>query len=230
LQLAFTRRSRGGLTLSANYTLAKGMSDVTQPGGGGAQQAYGVDPNRIHELEWGPSDIDIRHRYAFSLNYELPFGRDAAGALNALVGNWQVNTIAYWQSGVPFTVFNTTARSNTGAGVDRPDQICSGTIDNPSVTQWFDTACFVGQTINTIGNSGRNNLYGPPQRRIDASVFKDLVFGTRRVQLRLEVFNVTNTASFSVPDGGLGSATFGRITSTGNNVPRQFQFAAKYLF
>ena len=30
--------------------------------------------------------------------------------------------------------------------------------------------------------------------------------------------------------GGLGSATFGRITSTGNNVPRQFQIAAKYLF
>src|SRR4029453_1327799 len=36
LQLAYARRSRGGLTLSANYTLAKGMSDVTQPGGGGA--------------------------------------------------------------------------------------------------------------------------------------------------------------------------------------------------
>ena len=66
LQLAFARRSRGGLTFAGNYTLAKGMSDVTQPGGGGAQQAYGVDPNRIHELEWSPSDIDIRHRYAFS--------------------------------------------------------------------------------------------------------------------------------------------------------------------
>ena len=36
MQLAFTRRSRGGLTFAANYTLAKGMSDVTQPGGGGA--------------------------------------------------------------------------------------------------------------------------------------------------------------------------------------------------
>ncbi len=59
LQLAFARRSRGGLTLSANYTLAKGMSDVTQPGGGGAQQAYGVDPNRIHELEWSAE----RHRH-----------------------------------------------------------------------------------------------------------------------------------------------------------------------
>ena len=38
---------------------------------------------------------------------------------------------------------------------------------------------------------------------------------------------MTNTPSFAVPDGGLGSATFGRITSTGNNIPRQFQFAGQ---
>jgi hypothetical protein len=61
------------------------MSDVTQPGGGGAQQAYGVDPNRIQELEWRPSDIDIGHRYAFSLNCELPFGRDETSALRHLI-------------------------------------------------------------------------------------------------------------------------------------------------
>ena len=147
-----------------------------------------------------------------------------------LLADWQVNLVAYWQSGVPFTVFNTTARSNTGAGQDRPNQTCSGTLDNPTINQWFDTSCFVGQEINTIGNAGRNNLYGPPQRRADFSIFKDFVINTQRLQLRLEVFNITNTPSFAVPDGGLGSATFGRITSTGNNIPRQFQFAAKYLF
>ncbi len=230
MQFAFTRRSSRGLTLSANYTLAKGMSDTTQPGGGSTQQAYGVDPNRIHELEWSPSDIDIRHRYAFSANYQLPFGKNSSGALKQIVGDWQVNLLGYWQSGVPFTVYNATARSNTGAGVDRPDQTCSGKLDNPTVNQWFDTSCFTGQTINTIGNAGRNNLYGPAQRRLDASLFKDVVIGTQRLQLRLEVFNITNTASFAVPDGALGSATFGRITSTANNIPRQFQFAAKYLF
>jgi hypothetical protein len=230
LQLAFARRSRDGLTFSANYALAKGMSDVTQPGGGGAQQAYGVDPLRIHELEWSASDIDIRHRYAFSLNYELPFGRNATGATKHLTADWQVNLVAYWQSGVPFTVYNATARSNTGAGVDRPNQVCSGVLDDPTVDRWFDTSCFVPQDINTIGNSGRNNLYGPPQRRMDFSVFKDVLVNAHRLQLRLEVFNVTNTASFAVPDGALGAATFGRITSTANNIPRQFQFAAKYLF
>ena len=193
-QASFARRSRGGLTLSANYTLAKGMSDVSQPGGGaaGVGQAYGVDPNRIHELEWSASDIDIRHRYAFSANYELPFGRNSSGATKHLIGDWQVNLLAYWQSGQPFTVVNATPRSNTGVGNngDRPDQTCSGELDNPTVGKWFDTSCFVGQTLNTIGNAGRNNLYGPPQRRIDMSVFKDVLMGPTRLQLRLEVFNI----------------------------------------
>jgi hypothetical protein len=230
MQLAFMRQLRSGLALAGNYTLAKGMSDVTQPGGGGAQQAYGVDPNRIHELEWGPSDIDIRHRYAFWLIYHLPFGQGAPGAVRDLVADWQVNLVGYWQSGRPFTVYNATARGNTGATMDRPNQICSGVLDTPTVEKWFDTACFEGQDSGTIGNSGRNNLYGPPQRRMDFSVFKDIMVGTRRLQLRLEVFNVTDTASFAEPDGNLTSDTFGEITSTGNNIPRQFQFAAKYLF
>ena len=103
-------------------------------------------------------------------------------------------------------------------------------LDNPTVDKWFDTACFVKQDFGTLGNSGRNNLYGPPQRRMDFSVFKDMMLGTQRLQLRLEVFNITDTASFAVPDGDVSSPTFGRITSTGNNIPRQFQFAAKYLF
>ena len=230
MQLAFTRQLRSGLALAGNYTLAKGMSDVTQPGGGGAQQAYGLDPNRIHELEWGPSDIDIRHRYAFWLIYRLPFGQGATGAVRHLVADWQVNLLAYWQSGLPFTVYNSSARSGTGATMDRPNQICSGVLDNPTVDKWFDTACFVKQDFGTLGNSGRNNLYGPPQRRMDFSVFKDMMLGTQRLQLRLEVFNITDTASFAVPDGDVSSPTFGQITSTGNNIPRQFQFAVKYLF
>ena len=51
------------------------------------------------------------------------------------MADWQVNLLAYWQSGVPFTVYNATARSNTGAGVDRPNQTCSGVLDNPTVEQ-----------------------------------------------------------------------------------------------
>ncbi|MBL8142368.1 MAG: TonB-dependent receptor [Acidobacteria bacterium] len=232
LQASFARRSRNGLTMSLNYTLAKGMSNVTQPGGGGAAQAYAVVPSQWETTEWSASDIDIRHRYALSMNYELPFGRNASGAARQIIGGWQVNAVAFWQSGLPFTVVNATPRSNTGVGAngDRPNQTCSGELDNPSVAKWFDTSCFVGQTLNTLGNSGRNNLHGPPTRRIDMSVFKDFFIGTNKLQFRAEVYNLTNTASFGVPNGSLGNAAFGTITTTANNPPRQFQFAAKFLF
>ena len=196
LQLAFTRRSRGGLTFAANYTLAKGMSDVTQPGGGGAQQAYGVDPNRIHELEWSPSDIDIRHRYAFSLNYQLPFGRDATGATPALVADWQVNLLAYWQSGVPFTVFNATARSNTGAGHGPPEPDLLGRARRPDrrpvvrhVVLRRPGARTPSATPAATTSTGRRS------GALDISLFKDVVIGTPSAcSCRMEVFNVTNTA------------------------------------
>ena len=53
--------------------------------------------------------------------------------------------------------------------------------------------------------------------------------GTARLQLRMEVYNVTNTPSFGNPNGQLGNAAFGTITNT-IGTPRQMQFAAKLLF
>ena len=42
--------------------------------------------------------------------------------------------------------------------------------------------------------------------------------------------NIMNTANFQPPDGNFGSTTFGSISSTGNAIPRQMEFALKYLF
>jgi hypothetical protein len=150
----------------------------------------------------------------------------------ALLAGWQVNVIAFWQSGLPFTVVNATPRSNTGVGAngDRPDRICSGQLRDPSVSKWFDTGCFVPQALNTLGNSARNILYGPPQRRLDVSILKNSGLGSGRLEIRAECFNVTNTPSFGVPNASLGSAAFGTITTTANAPPRQFQLGVKYLF
>jgi len=74
-------------------------------------------------------------------------------------------------------------------------------------------------------------LHGPPQRRIDLSVFKEFATGaSTRLQLRYEVYNLTNIANFQNPNSQLGSPAFGSISSTGNSTPRQMQFAAKLLF
>jgi hypothetical protein len=217
MQLVFQRRQRAGLTLSSSYTLAHAVSTNAAPWD-------------VSVIERYASDFDIRHRFVFSANYELPWLKDAHGLRGGVLGGWQVNTVAFWQTGLPFTVQNGTARSNTSGG-DRPNQIADPNLDNPTVEKWFDPAAFVAQPINTAGNTGRNTLHGPPQRRIDLSLFKNLSLTTAmRLQLRAEVFNLTNTPSFGLPNSNFGTAGFGSITTTANAIPRQMQFAAKLLF
>jgi hypothetical protein len=76
----------------------------------------------------------------------------------------------------------------------------------------------------------RNSINGPSQRRLDLSLFKDVVLtGAARLQLRIEAYNVTNAVNFRNPNGALGNAAFGTINET-NGMPRQMQFAVKLLF
>jgi hypothetical protein len=216
-QATFQRRQSRGLTLSSNYTLAHAVVTNAAP----------WDPTVTERYDSG---FDIRHRFVFSANYELPFFANDSGVAHAVLGGWQVNGVYSYHTGTPFTVTNGTARSNTG-GTDRPNQVSDPTLDDPTIAQWFNTAAFVAQPINTVGNTGSNTLHGPSFKRFDFSFFKNLeVTSSVRLQLRAEIFNLFNTPSFSNPNAALGTAGFGSITSTGNNIPRQMQFAVKMLF
>jgi hypothetical protein len=48
------------------------------------------------------------------------------------------------------------------------------------------------------------------------------------LELRAEIFNLTNTPPLGAPNGVLGSAAFGTITSAGD--PRVIQLALKFVF
>ena len=240
LQATLQRRLRAGLVLNANYTLAKIEDNVAALSG--ATNPYGLIPTDVSEYDWGRSELDIRHRVAFSATYALPLGASSAGLARALLHGWQVNTVGYWQSGLPFTVVSSVPRINTTATADRPNMIRDPVLSAPTLVAWFDTTAFAAQAFGTAGDETRNALEGPAQRRLDLSVFKTFaVGGRRRLQLRVEVFNVTNTANFSNPISTIAAydrdgvpATlngFGGITSTApNSVPRQAQFGIKYLF
>jgi hypothetical protein len=214
MQLAFQRRYRGGLSLNTHYTLAHATS--TSPAT--------WDVNLIERSDAGQ---DARHHWVLQANYELPWGRSLKGAAAAVLAGWQVNAIGNWQSGIPFGVTNNTARMNTG-GTDRPDMTGSPELAS---NRWFNTDAFVAQALYTPGSAPATVLHGPPQRRVDMSLFKDLALHTPwKLQLRAEIYNITNTPSFQNPSGALGSAAFGSISSTGNAPPRQMQFAVKLLF
>ena len=218
MQATFEHRYKNGLSLNSNYT----WSHALQSGGPGQVQSNWA-------LEYGSSSLDVRHRWALTTNYELPFGKSLSGLARALIAGWQTNAIAVWSTGLPFSVTNQTARANTGGG-DRPDRVANGNLDNPTIQKWFDTSAFVPQALYTAGNAGPNIFYGPHQKHLDISLFKNFqVREALRLQFRAESYNVTNTPTFANPNSALGNNSFGRITST-LGTPRQVQFAMKFLF
>jgi len=264
LQAAFQRRFVNGLAFDANYTWGHALSDVVGFSEEGHQGWGDADPTHVRQIEYGNAENDIRNRFALSINYELPF-KNFKGVEKIAFGGWQVNSIVAWQSGKPFSVTNASSGFNKNSnwaspthngGPDRPNKIgdpfkagaVSGSYTGctaPSKVKgggggyWFNPCAFNTQTEGTVGNTGRNSIYGPHFRHVDLSLFKDFpIYDTLKLQFRVESFNITNTPSFflnnniNYPDGTrLGDSNFGKISETDPNyTPRQLQFALKLQF
>jgi hypothetical protein len=218
MQLAFSRRYRAGLTMSTHYTWQD--SEWT-----------GWAPWDRTIVETFTNPAEIKHRIVFQTTYEIPSG-NLTGVAHGFLGGWQVNASAFWQSGTVFSVSNANAQVNNGGG-DRPNLIGDPNLPESQRTldRWFNTAAFQLQAPFTAGNTPNNLMTGPTQRRLDLSFFKNVSLGAaRRLQLRWEIYNLTNTANFATPNGSFGNAQFGQISSTGNNIARQMQFGARLTF
>jgi hypothetical protein len=225
LQTSVEQRTHAGLFYLVSYTWSKSLTTQNNTSVGG-------NSGREKAL----SSFDVPHNIAISAGYELPFGRghkflsDANGAVDAVLGGWQVQGIYIWRSGRPFTPTISSDRANTGVGNQRPDRVGSGELDAPTPALWFDKTAFVLPAQFTYGNSGGNILREDSFKTLDFSLFKMFMLGGRRLQFRAEAFNLTNTASFNAPAStAIDTAAGGRITSTASS-PRQMQFALKYEF
>jgi hypothetical protein len=247
LQARAEKRYSHGLTFNASFNFQKAMSigyGVNE--GGPFGNSYTQDPrNRL--ADYGRSQIDQRFRFVFSHVWEIPWMREAKGPAGWVLGGWAVNGIIQLTSGLPVTVSQTGDSQNTGASSFQRPHVVDGqkvdrVFDGRSVDQWFNTAAFVrskcdgcaGEGIylgpKGYGNAGVSLFDAPANKTWDFALFKE--FKPReghRIQVRWESFNFLNTPQFSAPSRSLGSADFGRITSTIIN-NREMQFGLKYLF
>ncbi len=236
LQATYIRRVINGLDFQGAYTYAHSIDNSS-----GNSNANGIQ-NPL-DLAWyrGNSDFDVRQDLVLSWSYELPFGRGqkfvshAHGLLQAAVGGWRLNSIDTFQKGSPFTPVMTTSLLNSGSAGQWPNRIGSGTLPNPTVHAWFNTAAFVSPGAYIYGNSGRNILFGPGTKQFDLSMFKDFGLNesaSRHLQFRAEAFNVFNTPQFNNPNASIGNAAAGTITSAGapllfQRTSREVQLALK---
>jgi hypothetical protein len=177
----------------------------------------------------------------FNGTYELPIGRGRALAanssklMNALIGDWQVNSIVTLAVGLP--LYNFTEATSTCfcfGGLQRPDlngqPVSLGSAQ--SVGKWFNTAAFSQAPAFTFGNLGRTmtGVRADGAHNVDFSLFKSFKPVERlTVEFRAETFNLTNTPIFSAPNTQFGGSLFG-VVSAQENTPRQIQFGLKLLF
>lgn len=243
-QITLDRRAVGGLGFRANYTLSSCTDDVSNEFGGGslnggASLQYAWDRSSSR----GPCSFNNRHSANITTTWELP-GRNLGGALGAIFGGWQWNTITSLRSGVPFELslgYHNSRQGELGAGPDRPSWAPGCDADHAILgepEQWFDPKCFVPAPPGMLGNVGSRVLTGPGLMTSDWSFSKFFEFaGSRRLELRAEVFNVFNRANFSIPTGrtifrgGPNNrvASAGVITRT-ITPSRQAQFGVKFSF
>src|SRR5215510_4468638 len=76
-----------------------------------------------------------------------------------------------------------------------------------------------------FGSAGRNSFRGPDLTNYNVSLFRIFPVGDRfRLELRGEVYNVTNSSHFANPNANINSLQFGQSTGLlAGYGPRTFQ-------
>ena len=239
--LAFSIRQRtsGGLTYSAAYTRSK-LTDIASSVfdasilTGPLTSAAVADSHNL-ERDRDYSTGDIPHYFAASVVWDLPMGegraRRPAGVVGALVNDWTIASFLTMQSGVPIAVTQANSLGYAGFTTHRPNLVGDPTLpeDERTPARWFNTAAFATANQFTIGSASRNPVRGPSYNDVDVALMRNVRFGGgHALELRLEVFNLLNTANFGAPAAQLGPASFGTITTALD--PRVLQLAAKFWF
>jgi hypothetical protein len=241
LYLKVQQRFSRGLSFLSSFSWSKSIDD-----GSGIRTSDGdsLTPSNNYDLglERGLSAFDFRRRWTTSWLWDLPIGHDRrwlnrGGALDWVLGGWQIGGIVTLQDGFPFTVECGGGTIQNGGGICYPDP--TGTdwrlpASERSRTRYFNTDAFVDRNPAggpfRYGTVARNSLIGPGIVSIDASANKRFpLIGSSYAEVRVEVFNLPNHPIFNQPGRTLRTPTFGVITSTRMD-SRQIQLGLKVVF
>jgi len=253
LQVRFQKRMNHYFSFEGNYTYSKAEDDSSigfNAFVGNLNTVFGYtvgNPQQLDRLkpEWGVSANDATHRFVLAAIGELPVGRgrwigsDMNRVLDGFIGGWQISTLITLQSGQPLPIAMAVPR--LADGNQRPNVVCGALSSGISYHQaaatgqsLFNASCFGDPGDQVPGNAPRYfpKLRGDGIHNMDLSFTKEFaVHEGMTLQLRAEFFNFTNTPRFAFPDVGVGSATFGEVTSTApGSTPRVTQFGLRFQF
>ena len=245
LQVTVDRRFAHGFNLRGAYTLAK---TIDMQSGFRYNNSVFTDPFNF-AFDRGLANFDVRQRVVISGLWQIPWDRPFRGGnafLRKLTAGWQLNGIAQFQTGTPFTIYSNSNSSQEHTGFDRADLVGPKHIFNPRKIQQFTADCNPGATagnfffdptaydctnvpVFTFGDSGRNSVRGPGRNNFDFSIFKTFKMGeSKSFEFRSEFFNAFNHTNFMNPNHFGGNSLFGQVTQARD--PRLIQLALKFYY
>jgi hypothetical protein len=252
----FQKQFTHGVSLLANYSWQKALSDATEGSNGTLNQ-----DKSCFRCDWGPTTSNVPQSLVVSGVADVPVGRGrwlGTGmnpVLDAVVGGWSVDAIMTLQKGNPFWV-SAPNNTNWSPANIKADRYCNGRtqLQNKNLRgngfYWLftgtDTAltpaspCFVNPATdphNTsgsewyFGTGGFDILTGPGTNNWDTGVHKTFpIHDTIRFTVRGEFFNTWNHGQFANPNTGVTAGNFGTVTSTIKNIGRIAQLGANLSF
>ena len=231
------RRMRNGIGWTISYTHTQWIDNIRFIGNA---DTFGTNyyPQSVYDLrnERASSASRLPHRVVSAPMYDLPFGHNRRWGkqwpklLNAIAGGWQVSAINMMQSGGYIGTivqggqnikgdfsFGHVLRPNlTGAPFEHPTQSAPTPNFNGAI-DWLNPDAFAVPDRFTLGDAARNlpGIRGPWLFDLDMLLAKNFYWGERwRAQFRAEVFSMTNTPHFALPNTSVGAGNFGLITGT----------------
>ena len=162
-----------------------------------------------------------------SVGYEMPaFERPA---LRAIASHWRFSGIVNARSGSRLNIESGLDNAFSGIRYQRPNKVSDDFYDQVA-DQLLQPGRIRAAGAGTLGDLPRNAGVGPSYWNVDLAISRLIAMGaTRRLELRLESFNLLNHFNWGDPLLIFNAPTFGRIT-TQTGAPRIIQFGVKYRF
>jgi hypothetical protein len=188
--------------------------------------------DRSRERDYSTGDIP--RVFLTSAVWDVPWGRGRGRQLPALpravFNDWTLTGVLTLQSGMPFAVTQTTNNNAfAGFGTQRPNRVGNPELpaDERSPGRWFDTNAFQTAPQFAIGTSVAQPGARPGLSQSRPRNHAAHTAASKALEVHTEIFNLTNTTHFNAPNGVLGSAACGTISSAGD--PRVVQLALKLV-
>ncbi len=183
---------------------------------------------------WRPSNDGRPHRLAVSSICELPFGKSKpffkTGALNWVLGGWQISGAVQYQPGALVGFGNLFYYGNI------PDIILRGS--DRSLNRWFNTGGFERDSRKIPDSFHRrvfptriNGIRVDSTKQVDMNILRNFKLKERwNMQFRVDLINMPNHPQFSGPETNPVSSDFGKVTSQSAATNRWIQLQFRLRF